>query len=82
MGFRNGKSLKDYLVSAALPKRDNSGGFESCGKSTCQACDHIIRSNNFTTKGIREVFIKVDIITIIQKKLLYLLRCKICDDTP
>ena len=27
--LRNGKSLKDYLVRAALPKMDNAGGFES-----------------------------------------------------
>ena len=40
--FRNGKSIKDYLVRAALPQIDNAGGSELCGKGTCQVCDHII----------------------------------------
>ena len=50
MGFRNGKSLKDYLVGAALQKRDNGGGSESCGKVTFQVCDYIIRTNYFFNK--------------------------------
>ena len=39
VGFRNGKSLKDYLVRAALPKMDNTRGSEPCGKGTCQVYD-------------------------------------------
>ena len=56
VGFRNGKSLKDYLVRAAFPKMDNAGGSEPCGKGTCQVCDHIITTNTFTTKACGEVF--------------------------
>ena len=41
VGLRNGKNLKDYLVRAMLPKMDNAGGSEPCGKGTCQVCDHI-----------------------------------------
>ena len=51
VGFRNGKSIKDYLVRAALPKMDNAGGSEPCGKDTCHACDHIMTTNTFTTKA-------------------------------
>ena len=54
--FRNGKSLKDCLVKAALPKMDNAGGSVPCGKGTCQVCDHIITTNTFTTKASGEVF--------------------------
>ena len=50
-GFRNGKSLKDYLVRAALPKMGNAGGSEPRGKSTCQVCDHIITTNTFRMWG-------------------------------
>ena len=50
VGFENVKSLIDYLVRAALPKTDNAGGSEPCGKGTCQVCDHIITRNTFTTK--------------------------------
>ena len=82
-GFRNGKSLKDYLARAALPKRDNDRGSESCGKGTCQVCDHIITTNTFTTKAHGEVFkIQSGPYNCNLEKGLYLLRCKICNDTP
>ena len=83
VGFRNGKSLKDYLVRAALLKTDNSGGSEPCGNGTCQVCDHIITTNTFTTKACGEVFkIQSGPLNCNSEKVLYLLRCKICDDTP
>ena len=76
VGFRNGKSLKDYLVRVALPKMDNAGRSEPYGKGTCQVCDHIITTNTFTTKASGEEF------KIQSGPVLYLLRCKIYDDTP
>ena len=83
VGFRNGKSLKDYLVSAALPKMGNAVGSEACGKGTCQVCDHIITTNTFTTKACGEVFkIQSGLLICNSEKVLYLLRYKICDDTP
>ena len=67
--FRNDKSLKDYLVRAALPKMGNAGGSEPCGKGTCQVCDHIITSNTFTTKACGEVLkFKVDSLIVTQKR--------------
>ena len=33
--FWNGKSLKDYLKRAAVPKQENAGGSEPCEKGTC-----------------------------------------------
>ena len=36
VGFRNRKSLMDYLVRAALPRMDSAGGSEPCDKGTCQ----------------------------------------------
>ena len=81
--FRNGKSLKDYLVRAALSKMDNDGGSEPCGKGTCQVYDHIITTNTFTTKACGEVFkIQNGLLNCNSEKVLYLLRCKIFDDTP
>ena len=35
VGFRNGKSLKDYLVRAVLPRTNETGRCEPCGKKTC-----------------------------------------------
>ena len=83
VGFRHGKSLKDYLVRAVLPKMDNAGGSEPCGKGTYQVCDHVIPTNTFTTKACGEVFkIQSGPLNCNSQKVLYLLRCKICDDTP
>ena len=62
-------------MRAALPKMDNAGASEPCGKGTCQVCDHIITTNTFTTKSCWQVF-------KIQSGPLYLLRRKIVDDTP
>ena len=67
--FRNDKSLKDYLVRAALPMMGNAGGSEPCGKGTCQVCDHIITTNTFTTKSCGEVFkFQSGPLTITQKR--------------
>ena len=81
--FRNDKSLKDYLVRAALPKMGNAGGSEPCGKGTCQVCDHIITTNTFTTKSCGEVLkFQSGSLNCNSEKVFYLLRCKIYDDTP
>ena len=56
VGLRNGKSLKDYVVRAALPKLDNAGGSEPCGKGTCQMCNHIITTNTFITVTQKKSF--------------------------
>ena len=75
VGFRNGKSLKDYLVRAAMSKMDNAEGSEPCGKVTCQLCDHIITTNTFTTKACGEVFkIQSGPFNCNSKKVLHLLR--------
>ena len=59
---------------------DNAGGSEPCGKGTCQVCDHIITT---TRKARGEVFkIQSGPLNCNSEKVLYLLRCKICDDTP
>ena len=83
VGFRNDKKHKDYLARAALPQMDNAGGSEPCGKGTCQVCDHITTTNTFTTKVCGEVFkIQSGPLKCNSEKNLYLMRCKICDDTP
>ena len=47
VGFRNGKSLKDYLVRAKLPNVEITGRSESCGKRNCHACDFICNTDTF-----------------------------------
>ena len=54
--FRNGKSLKDYLVRAKLPNVEITGGSELCGKGNCQVCDFICDTDTFSTKACNETF--------------------------
>ena len=57
---------------------DNAGG----GKGTSQVCDHIDITNTFTAKTCGKVFkIQSGPLNCNSEKVLYLLRCKTCDDT-
>ena len=56
VGFRNGKSLKDYLVRAALLKTNEIGRCEPCGKKTCLVCNSIRTTTTFTTEACGEIF--------------------------
>ena len=51
IGFGNGKSLKDFLFKATLPKINGSGRCEPCGKKTCLVCDSISTATTFTTEA-------------------------------
>ena len=88
LGFWNGKSLREYLVRAVLPKMGNAWGSKLWGKGTCQACDYVIKTNTYTTKACRVVFkiqscpLNYNFIIFWGLYVFYLLRCKICEDTP
>ena len=70
-------------MRGVLPNMHNAGGSEPCGKGTCQVCDPIITTNTFTTKACEEVFkIQSGSLNCNSEKVLYLLRCKICDNIP
>ena len=51
VGFHNGKSHKDCLVRAALPKTNETGRREPCGKKTCLVCNSIRTTITFTTEA-------------------------------
>ena len=44
------------LVRAKLPKLDESGRCEPCGKKTCLVCDSISTTTTFTTEAYQETF--------------------------
>ena len=50
IGFRNGKSLKDFSVRATIPKLNRSGRFEPCEEKTCLLSDSIGTATTFTTE--------------------------------
>ena len=54
--FRNGKSLKDYLVRPALPKTDETERHEPDGKKTCLVCNSIKTTATFITEACGEAF--------------------------
>ena len=76
VGFRNGKSLKDYLVRATLPKPNETGRSEPCGKKTCLVCNSIRTTTIFTTEACGEIFkIQSGPLKCNSEKVLYLLKC-------
>ena len=56
VGFCNGKSLKDYVVTAALPKTNETGRCEPGGKKTCLVCNSIRTTATFTTEACGKNF--------------------------
>ena len=83
VGFRNGKSLKDYLVRAKLPKLHESGRWEPCGRKNCLVCDSISTTTTFTSESCQETFkIQKDPLNCDSEKVLYLLKCKVCSGVP
>ena len=78
VGFRTGKSLKDYLVRAALSKTNETGRCEPCGKKTCLVCNSIRTTTTFTTEACGEIFkIQSGPLNCNLEKVLYLLKCKV-----
>ena len=82
-GFRNGKSLKDYLVRAALPKINETVRCVPCGKKTCLVCNSTRTITAFTTEGCGEIFkIQSSPFNCYSENVLHLLRCKVCGEAP
>ena len=80
IGFRNGKNLQDYLVRETLPFLDESGRCKPCGKKSCLVRDSI---STATTEVCQETFkIQSGPLTCDSKKVLCLLKCKVCDEVP
>ena len=83
VGFRNGKSLKDYLVRAALPKTNETGTCKPCGKKTCLVRNWIRTTTTFTTEASGEVFkIQSGPLKYNSEKALYILKCKLLGKLP
>ena len=74
VGFCNGRSLKDYLVRAALPKINETGWCEPFGKKTCLVCNSIRVNTTFTMEACGETFkIQKGPLNCNSEKVLYLL---------
>ena len=83
IGIRNGKSLKDFLIRATLLILNERRRCEPRGKKTCLVCDSISTTTTFTTETCQETFKNQSgPLTCDSKKVLYLLKCKICGEVP
>ena len=83
VGFRSGKSLKDYLVRATLPKANETGRCEPCGKKICLVCNSIRTTTTFITEACGEILkIQSGPLNCNSEKVLYLLKCKVCGEAP
>ena len=79
VGFHNGKNLKEYLVTAALPKTNETGRCEPSVKKTSLVCNPIRTTSTFITEACGEAF---KIRSGQLGKVLYLLKSKVCSDSP
>ena len=78
VGFRNGQSLKDYLVRAARPRANEIGRCEPYGKKTCLVCKSIRTTATFTGEVCIESFkIQSVHLNCNSEKVLYLLKYKV-----
>ena len=81
IGFRNGKSLKNFLVRATLPILNESRRYEPCGKKICLVCDSISTATTITREACQEIFkILSGPLTYDSQKVLYLLKRKVCGE--
>ena len=75
VGFRNGKSLKDYQVRAVLTKTNETEICESRGKKTCLFYNSIRTTTTLITKTCGETFIiRSGPLNCNSEKVLYLLK--------
>ena len=78
VGFRRGKSLKDILVRAKLPKIQGNEGSSGCGKKRCEICPHIDETSSFQSQEGREYKIRAENLNCDSKHVVYLVTCKTC----
>ena len=84
VGFRKGKSLKDYLVRAKLPRTIENPGCTKCiGPARrgppCQVCTMIEQATTFTDRDESRIYdIRKGPLNCNSKYVVYLIQCKIC----
>ena len=83
VGFRKGKSLKDYLVREALCRTNETGRCKPCGKKTCLVCNSVRNTTTLTTQACRKTFkIQSGPLNCNLKKVLYILKFEVCGKAP
>ena len=71
------------MVRAKLSNVEIRGRSESCEEGNSQIRDFICDTDNFSTKSCGETFkIQCGVLNFNSKKVVYLLKCKICGEDP
>ena len=82
VGFSNGKSLKNILVRAVLPKTvspTDIPGSKKCGKKNCEVCHNLVNTDDFESTTTGEKFkIQKGPLNCSSEKVVYLITCKVC----
>ncbi len=82
VGFSNGKSLKNILVRAVLPKPDLAGaehGSGGCGKKKCEVCKNMRNTGEFKSNKTGEKFsIRKGPLNCDTDHVIYLKSCRVC----
>ena len=79
VGFRKGKSLKDFLVRAKVPLLvKKEGKSEGCGRTGCDACKLVKCTSEFVSKDGVTYRIRDFRLNCNSCNVVYLLSCKCC----
>ena len=79
VGFRKGKSLKDFLVRAKIQEESLNPGCVKCNAARCQVCGYIEESTEFTDNNETHIYkIRKGPLDCNSKFVVYLLQCKVC----
>ena len=81
VGFKKGKSLKDFLVRAKVPPIEKpKGGCAPCGGKRCQVSNFIKDTDKFqvTTKDKNYFINTFNKVNCNSKYVVYLIECKTC----
>ena len=80
IGFKRGKSLKDYLVRAKVREDQQEGESKKCEGKRCGVCEHIVETNCFQNRDRNETYkIKSEKINCNSVNVIYLVQCKRCN---
>jgi len=80
VGFKNGKSLKQFLVRAKLPDVCNIENKSSkCRKSNCKVCMFVEERESFEDRNGNIFKINGGVLDCNSKNVVYLVNCKTCN---
>ena len=78
--FRGARRISSYLVRAKLYPLERCLGLRQCKKRWCEICANVTETNTFSSTVTSETFQINHQINCDDKCLIYLLKCKVCNN--